>query len=640
MVWQVLIANLAVVALFISVWAHAQHFLEMRSRTYRQVLFALFMGAGAVATMSLPVELAPGILFDLRASLVAMAGFFSGPVGGAIALLIAGIYRLALGGTGALPGLVSITLAAVSGVFFHWYGINRRDKALLHLLGLSLCVGGFAAASFALLPPPIARHLFLDFAPALGGLTFAATFLSGFALLRSRLLAVERRLLRAAVTQAPGYLYVKDRQSRFVAVNQGVAEINGLARPAELVGRTDFSIAPHDHAQKLYDAEQEIMRSGVPVAEIEEQLPDATGQLRWFSTSKSPLRDADGNVIGITGVTRDITERRRLERVAAQNHSLISFALTEMSDGLAMFDKDGYLVLCNRRYSEAFPLTGHVRQPGVHLRTILQAVVETGEQLSVPRESPEDWIEEVLASLKNGGSEEVCFADGRWLQIHTRPTAEGSALVVVTDVTTIKHAELALLGMTDQLKELATTDGLTGLLNRRTFDAVLDGELSRTGRERQPLSLLMIDVDRFKAYNDRYGHPAGDKCLKLVANCLREAVLRPGDSLARYGGEEFSAILPNTDEDGAYVIAERMRRSLRELELPHEGSEKGVVTVSIGIASYGPNVIDRRDTELLRRADQALYDAKAAGRDRVTGWRGTQEVMPRLMAEAARKALR
>jgi diguanylate cyclase (GGDEF)-like protein len=176
---------------------------------------------------------------------------------------------------------------------------------------------------------------------------------------------------------------------------------------------------------------------------------------------------------------------------------------------------------------------------------------------------------------------------------------------------------------------LATTDGLTGLLNRRSFDQILDSELSRTSRERQPLSMLMIDVDRFKAYNDHYGHQAGDTCLKLVANGLRETALRPGDSLARYGGEEFVAILPNTDEDGAFVLAERLRRGLREMALPHEGSEKGIVTVSIGIASYGANVISRHDDELLHRADEALYDAKAAGRDRVTGWRGTHEVSSR-----------
>jgi len=639
-VWQVLIANLAVVSLFISIWAHAQHFLEMRSKRYRQVLFALFMGAGAVATMSLPVELQPGVYFDLRSSFVAMAGFFTGPLGGLIALAIAGAYRLVLGGAGTLPGIVSIALAAICGMAFHWYGIGRRERAMFHLLGLSVMVSLVITASFALLPRDVAAQVFASHTPVLATLTFAATFLSGFALLRSRVLAVERRLLRAAVTQAPDYLYVKDRHSRFIAVNQGVADINGFARPAELQGLTDFSLSPAEHAQKLYDAEQEIMRTGIPVLDLEEQLADGKGELRWFSTSKSPLRDADGNIIGITGVTRDITERRRLEKTAAQDHSVVSFALTEMSDGLAMFDRDGYLVMCNRRYVEGFPLTGQIRQPGVHIRTILEAVVETGEQLGIPRDQPQRWIDDVEASLRHGGSQEVKLADGRWMQIRTRPTDEGSSLVVVTDVTTIKLAELTLLGMTDQLKELATTDGLTGLLNRRTFDAVLDSELARTARERQPLSLLMIDVDRFKAYNDRYGHPAGDKALRLVTNCLREAALRPGDSLARYGGEEFAAILPNTDEDGAYVIAERLRKSLRQLALPHEGSEKGLITVSIGIASYGSHVVERGDTELLRRADQALYDAKAAGRDRVTGWRGTRDVMPRQMVEAARKAIR
>ncbi|RYE87694.1 MAG: diguanylate cyclase, partial [Hyphomicrobiales bacterium] len=573
--WQVLIANLAVVSLFISVWAHAQHFLEMRSKRYRQTLFALFMGAGAVATMSLSVELQPGIYFDLRSPLVAMAGFFTGPLGGLIAATMAGGYRLTMGGAGTLPGIVNIVLAAGCGAALHWLGRNHRQHAMLHLLVLSVAVAVITTAGFALLPPDVLAHVFEGFLPILATLIFASTFLSGFALLRGRIIATERRLLRAAVTQAPDYLYVKDRRSRFVAVNRGVAEINGFSRPADLQGRTDFSLTTIEHAQRLYDAEQQIMATGVPVIELEEQLPDAAGQVRWFSTSKSPLRDADGNVIGIAGVTRDITERRRLEKLASQNHSLISFALTEMSDGLAMFDKDGYLVLCNRRYSESFPLTSHVRQPGAHLRTILEAVVKTGEQLGVPRDNPGVWIGGLVDALKVDGATEVTFADGRWLQIRTRPTSEGSSLVVVTDVTTIKHAELALLGMTDQLKELAATDGLTGLLNRRTFDVVLDSELSRTLRERQPLSLLMIDVDRFKAYNDHYGHPAGDKCLRLVANCLREAALRPGDSLARYGGEEFAAILPNTDEDGAYVIAERLRKSLRELALPHEGSEKG-----------------------------------------------------------------
>jgi diguanylate cyclase (GGDEF)-like protein/PAS domain S-box-containing protein len=627
-VWQVLVANLAVVSLFISVWAHVQNFLEMRSPRYREMLFALFMGAGAVATMSLPVELQPGMHVDLRNAIVSLAGYFAGPIGALITGAFAIVYRLALGGAGATAGTVGIVFATGLGVAFH--GLARgRPHSLYWLLGLALSVTLLTTGSFAFVPPRIADNMADDFVPVVGALTFAATFLPGFALIRGRQLSIERSLLRAAVAQAPDYFYVKDTASRFVAVNRGSAEVYGFSRPDELEGKSDFDILPPDKAQQLFEAERQIVETGTPLVGHEEELVGPDGQPRWVSTSKSPLRDVEGKIIGLVGVTRDITARRQLEREAARNHHLLSFALTEMSDGLAMFDRDGVLVMRNQRYAESFPLTGHLRVPGVRFRDILEAVVETGEQLHVPHDDPQGWIRDIEASLRHDSQEEVSLADGRWLQIRTRPTKEGSSLVVVSDVTTIKKAELALLGMTDQLRELATTDGLTGLLNRRSLDQILAHELSRTGHEHQALSVLMIDVDHFKAYNDRYGHLAGDKCLKLVAGCLREAALRPGDSLARYGGEEFVAILPNTDEDGAFILAERLRRRLHDLGLPHEACDRGIVTVSVGIASYAGTVGDRVDTVLLRRADEALYDAKAAGRDRVTGWRGTREVTPR-----------
>ena len=626
--WHVLIANLAVVSLFISVWAHARHTLDLRSSRYRHTLFALLMSAGVLATMSLPVEVRPGSQFDFRSTFVGVAAFFGGPVTALAVGAVAAAYRLALGGAWAVNGTIAIALTAAWGTACYVYG-RRHHRSLGLLLAFALGVGAIGPLLLLVLTAESALEYFLRLGWQTNALTFAATFLSGYVLMRSRQLSLERRLLRAALAQAPDFFYVKDRQGRFVAVNQGVADINGYEKPSDLVGKTDFDLFPAERAEALFASEQEVMRTGKPLAELEEQLPDDEGNMRWYSTSKSSLRDGDGNIIGLAGVTHDVTTRRRLEAESARNHSLVNFALTEMSDGLAMFDRDQRLVLCNRRYADMFPLTGEVRRPGAHIRDILRAVVETGEQLNVPKDDPLGWIDRIANSLGIEGQEEVTFADGRWLQIRTRPTSDGSSLVVVTDITAAKTAELALVTMTDQLKELETTDGLTGLLNRRSLDQVLDGELARTGRERQPLSLLMIDVDRFKAYNDRYGHQAGDSCLKLVANCLREAALRPGDSLARYGGEEFVAILPNTDEDGAFVLAERLRRTLRDLALPHEGSEKGIVTVSIGIASYAATVLYRHDDELLRRADEALYDAKAAGRDRVTGWRGTADVIPR-----------
>jgi diguanylate cyclase (GGDEF)-like protein/PAS domain S-box-containing protein len=625
-----------VVSLFISVWAHARHVLDLRSRRYRHTLFALLMGAGVLATMSLPVEVAPGSQFDLRGAFIGTAAFFGGPIAAVIVAVIASIYRFSIGGAGALWGTVVIALTAVLGTLCYWYG-KRHHRSLSLLFVFSLGVAAVAMGPLIVFRSEISLQILQRFGWQMAALNFAATFLSGYVLIRSRQISIERRLLRAAVAQAPDFFYVKDRDGRFVAVNQGVAKINGYSEPSQLIGKTDFDLFPLERAQALFDREQEVMRTGRPVVDHEDQLPNSAGEVRWYSSSKSSLHDGDGNVIGLAGVTHDVTARRDVEAEATRNHNLVNFALTEMSDGLAMFDRDRHLVLCNRRYSEMFPLTGEVRRPGAHIRDILKAVVDTGEQINVPKDDPMGWIDRIANSLGMQGDEEVTFADGRWLQIRTRPTSDGSSLVVVADITAAKKAELALVSMTDQLKQLATTDSLTGLLNRRSLDQVLENDLARTGRDRQPLSVLMIDVDRFKAYNDRYGHQAGDACLKLVANCLREAALRPGDSLARYGGEEFVAILPNADEDGAFLIADRLRRSLRDLALPHEGSEKGIVTVSIGIASYAGTILHRHDDQLLQRADEALYDAKAAGRDRVTGWRGTGEVMSRRMPGTIRR---
>jgi diguanylate cyclase (GGDEF)-like protein len=254
-------------------------------------------------------------------------------------------------------------------------------------------------------------------------------------------------------------------------------------------------------------------------------------------------------------------------------------------------------------------------------------VVRTKEQV-IPGGHEQEWIDEIAASLKQESEEEVQLYDGRWLLVRTRPTAEGSALVMVSDLTKIKQAEAALRSMTDQLKLLATTDGLTGLTNRRAFDAALENELARCKRTGEPISLLLTDVDRFKSYNDLYGHQAGDEVLKKVGQCLRSALRRPADVAARYGGEEFVAILPATDEDGAFFIADGFRESLFAMGIPHKGGDKGVLTASVGIATFSGKDLELSPAELVHRADEALYDAKAAGRDRVTGWRERHEVVP------------
>ncbi|MDW5376055.1 sensor domain-containing diguanylate cyclase [Halomonas sp. HP20-15] len=193
------------------------------------------------------------------------------------------------------------------------------------------------------------------------------------------------------------------------------------------------------------------------------------------------------------------------------------------------------------------------------------------------------------------------------------------AVGTLLSVMAINGVLRALQGANRELDRLASTDALLGISNRRRFDDALETEWQRAQRYVQPLSLLLIDVDHFKRYNDRYGHPAGDVALQQVAGVLGEAVARSGDLIARYGGEELAVLLPGTPEVGAMEIAQRIHRRLGQRAVAFDDSPvAGYLTVSIGVATLTP----RRDNaaeELVKRADEALYRAKAAGRNRSAG---------------------
>lgn len=168
-----------------------------------------------------------------------------------------------------------------------------------------------------------------------------------------------------------------------------------------------------------------------------------------------------------------------------------------------------------------------------------------------------------------------------------------------------------------ELERLASVDGLTQVANRRRFDEYLNIEWRRLAREQNPLSLILCDIDYFKRYNDTYGHLTGDECLQRVASALRQALRRPTDLVARYGGEEFAIILPNTDAQGAAIVAEAIRQGVRQLEIPHAQSlSSSYVTLSLGIACQIPTP-DISPQQLIATADRGLYQAKAQGRDRV-----------------------
>lgn len=184
------------------------------------------------------------------------------------------------------------------------------------------------------------------------------------------------------------------------------------------------------------------------------------------------------------------------------------------------------------------------------------------------------------------------------------------------------RTHLRLKRMADALRRAASEDALTGLANRRRFDEALVTEWLRHLRSRRPLSLLMIDIDHFKAYNDHHGHPAGDQCLRLTARALQDVSLRPADLLARLGGKEFGLLLPDTDAVGAQEVARRLLTAADTLALPHGACpDRACVSWSIGVAC---STQLRQDLQanpsgsraLMEAADQALYEAKRSGRAR------------------------
>ncbi|MFA5372241.1 MAG: diguanylate cyclase [Sideroxydans sp.] len=167
-----------------------------------------------------------------------------------------------------------------------------------------------------------------------------------------------------------------------------------------------------------------------------------------------------------------------------------------------------------------------------------------------------------------------------------------------------------------ELQRLSTTDSLTGIANRRALDNFLSREWRRCQRVEKPLSLVMLDIDYFKLFNDKYGHQAGDDCLQQVAALIARAAPRASDLAARYGGEEFSLVLGESDADGALWMAERVRQMVADLKVPHYATDSKFVTISCGVVSVLPD--DTRSIEtLMQSADAALYQAKRGGRNRV-----------------------
>ncbi len=612
--WHQLLPNLAVVAITTSIWTLGHRHVEQLGWAERTAIFSVVMAGGVLATMALPFEWLPGVLLDARYTLLAISAYFGGPFAAVLPFATAVIRRLSIGGTGVYTAIPQIVAASAGGVVLHYMFRNHlastRATAILAVwAGVSATVGFYVVYPVANWP-----SLTLDATGPLAIIVAGATLLSGLAIVqehRRHAATVENRRYRQVIEALPDCLNAKDEHGQFLLANPATAKMMGTG-VNELIGKTDADYYPSETANVFREPEELVLSSGRPVT-VEQQFIGLNGSETWLSTLKAPLLDVSGNIIGIVTHNREITDRKRLEQRLARTQATLIDAIESMADGLAMFDGSGILVLHNRRYHELFHLTADVRVPGKCLREIIRSSLERGEEPEAVG-NISDLVERTADVLMRNGDRIVKLADGRWIEANSRTTEGGGVMIVYSDVTVNRDRENRLRDLNERLTALASTDSLTGLVNRRAFDDAMRSAVSHAVAKVVPLSLLMIDVDHFKAYNDGYGHVAGDECLQQVAAALSRVFLPfEGAVTARYGGEEFAVILPRALPQEAKAMGAMAVAAVRAQAIEHHFSEKGVVTISIGIATDRGS--SEKPAELLKCADAALYAAKAAGRD-------------------------
>lgn len=614
--WNDLLGNLAVVAICTSIWTFCHRWLVAQQPIWSSVMLGSIMTLGTGVVMMMPFQLQPGIFLDLRYTFIAVACFFGGPLVGAAPVIAALIIRSFIGGTGLPVGLSHIMLAMTCALLIR--SLTRRHGYRRWTLPLlAAAVGLSGTMGFAFVIPserwlPVLQTTVTPFASVL----MASTLIACLAILqeqRRQKVTEDNVIYRAIIQALPDCLNAKDLDGRFVAANPATAVLMQAETIDGLLGRTDFDFFPAETAREFRNVELSLMADGRPFT-IEQRFTKPDGTETWLSTLKAPLLSETGQVVGVISHNREITAQKHVEAELERVEQRLAAAVSTMAHGLAMFDAGGRLVFRNARYLELFPTTAHGSDPGPSLRATVRDATPPGED-AAGAGGRETTSEQTFASLPTGGTRQMQLADDRWIEARSSPTAEGGAMVVFTDITDVKEAEADLKAMNLRLADLATTDALTGLANRRAFDEALIEKTLQACRTGHDLALMMIDVDRFKAYNDTYGHRAGDAALQQVAHIVREIGSAHDHALvARYGGEEIAVIIPRLDAAAALTVAESMCAAVRTAALVHGESEHGIVTVSIGIALLSRRQ-GRRTTDLVDNADKALYQAKADGRN-------------------------
>ena len=413
-------------------------------------------------------------------------------------------------------------------------------------------------------------------------------------------LAESRNLLKTIIDAAPVRIFWKDKELRYLGCNPLFARDAGLSSPEEVIGKDDFQMGWKEQAELYRADDRRVIESGTAKSFYDEPQTTPDGQHIWLSTSKAPLRNAQGETTGVLGIYKDITDRKQAE--AALQRSEAELNLAQSIARVGSWNND----IATGRIEgseEAYRMFGITPHRAVDVDTIMAVVHPDDRELlrNALREAIEGTSLEIGFRIVVGG-------ETRWISARAvvERDAQGRPVTLLgttQDVTEHKLAE-------DRIDFLAHFDVLTGLPNRVLLDERLKYAISMAKRSNQHIALLFIDLDRFKDINDTLGHSVGDAVLVQLAKRLQQ-VLREQDVVSRLGGDEFIVMLPDTEVNGVSQVVQKL---LDVVAQPYQVEEYDLnLTASVGIAMYPE---DGEHLEALSRsADTAMYRAKQDGRN-------------------------
>ncbi|MEF3191371.1 MAG: diguanylate cyclase [Campylobacterales bacterium] len=413
----------------------------------------------------------------------------------------------------------------------------------------------------------------------------------------------EGDLLQNVINATTDPIFYKDLKYRYIGCNDAFSEFVGIAKE-KIIGRTDYQLFPKKYADKFRATDKEVIEAGL-TKHHEKWVRYPDGREVYQHTTKSPLRDAQGKIFGLMGISRDMTVQKRLKDELKDQHAYVKTILDSL-DNLIFITSDGVEVIDANKAFLSFFQSSTCKIIGTKNGSIALKkkgfieILTSKSWLSLIINNPETLFKTILIHPQSG--------ENRIFSI--KVTALGQMrhhwLVVLNDVTDIESERL-------YFEEKSKIDGLTQAYNRATILEFLHREIELAKIGKHKPCALMIDIDHFKTINDVYGHLAGDKILKEVAALIR-ANIRKDDLLGRYGGEEFLAILGCHGMQAAEKIAEKLRRVIEKNVFEYEGITIPV-TVSIGVSMWHESDDEK---SLLQRADDALYHSKRSGRNRVS----------------------